>query len=148
MSKEKNEAPADNSPFNDEELEQFKAVLNKEKHETEEKIEQFESRLEELEDALDDTSSSAAHHQGNIASSEEEREKYYTLIEKAKEKLGEIKVALDRIEAGKYGICLVTGKAIQKGRLEAKPWARLSVDAVKEDAGNQSNNGMQVNEAV
>lgn len=148
MSKEKKEAPADNSPFSEEELEHFRTLLKSAQEEAREKTEQFKSRLKELEDALDDTSSSAAHHQGNIASSEEEREKYYTLIEKEKDKLGEIKVALDRIEAGKYGVCLVTGKAIQKERLEAMPWARLSVDAKKSEKGNRSKDRMQVNEAV
>lgn len=125
------EAPINSTPFSDEELEHFKEKLQQEEKEAQEKIETFQNRIDELEQKLDDTKSSSAHHQGNIASSEEEREKYYTMIESEKEKLEQIKVALDKIENGNYGICNVTGKPIQKERLEVKPYARYSVEAVK-----------------
>ena len=43
-----------------------------------------------------------------------------------RETLGEILVALRRIERGTYGICELTGQAIEPDRLEATPWARYS----------------------
>jgi DnaK suppressor protein len=43
--------------------------------------------------------------------------------------LYEINEALDRIRAGTYGICELTGKPIQAGRLEAIPWTRFSAEA-------------------
>ena len=42
--------------------------------------------------------------------------------------LHEIDAALSRIEDKTYGICEGTGKPIAKARLEAKPWARYSVE--------------------
>jgi RNA polymerase-binding protein DksA len=126
---EKQEAPIRNTPFSDEELEHFEKKLKEEQKESEEKIEQYQDHLEEMEDNLDDTNSSAAHHQGNIGTSEDERERYYIMIEKEKEKQEEINMALNRIETGNYGICKVTGEPIQKERLEAKPYAKYSIDA-------------------
>lgn len=125
------EAPINSTPFSDEELEHFKEKLQQEEKEAHEKIEIFQNRIDELQQKMDDTKSSSAHHQGNIASSEEEREKYYTMIEKEKEKIEDINVALDKIENGNYGICNVTGKPIQKERLQVKPYARYSVEAIK-----------------
>ena len=145
---EQQEAPVNNSPFSEEELEHFNERLKEELEDAEEKISTFQGRLSEIEEKLNDTSSSSAHHQGNIASSEEEREKYYAMIEKQNEKIEEIKMAQDRIEAGNYGICNVTGDPIKKERLEVKPHARYSVEAVKSANNLEKNTQINVNEPV
>lgn len=44
----------------------------------------------------------------------------------------EIDEALMRIRRGTYGICELTGKPIEKQRLEAIPWARFSAMAEKQ----------------
>ena len=41
----------------------------------------------------------------------------------------EIDYALNRIRNGTYGTCELTGKPIERGRLEAIPWARFSTAA-------------------
>jgi len=130
----KQETPIHNSPFSEEELEQFEEMLKKEHKESEKKVSQYEDRLEDLESNMDDNSSSSAHHQGNIGTSEDEREKYYIMIEKEKEKQEEINMALNRIETGNYGICKVTGNPIKKERLMAVPYAKYSIEAKKENA--------------
>ncbi len=43
----------------------------------------------------------------------------------------EIEAALDRIDDGVYGICEMTGGAIQKARLEATPWCRYSLEGAR-----------------
>jgi RNA polymerase-binding transcription factor DksA len=45
------------------------------------------------------------------------------------ELLDEVNGALSRIEAGTYGECELTGKAISAARLDAVPWTRFSLDA-------------------
>src|ERR1043166_1521315 len=40
--------------------------------------------------------------------------------------------ALNRIRNGTYGICELTGKAIEPARLEAIPWTRFSASAEKQ----------------
>ena len=49
-----------------------------------------------------------------------------------REMLGEIDAALKRIEEGTYGMCEVSGKPIGIARLEAKPWARVTIDVARE----------------
>lgn len=142
---EKQEAPVNNTPFSEEEIEHFKDRLREEEKGAEEKINTFKDRISEIEQKLEDTSSSSAHHQGNIGSSEEEREKYYAMIEKQKEKIEKISVAKDRIETGNYGICNVTGDPISKERLEIMPYAEYSAEAVK-SANNVDAENMSVRE--
>jgi DnaK suppressor protein len=45
--------------------------------------------------------------------------------------LDEIDAALGRIENKTYGVCQLSGKPIPKARLEAKPWAKYSIEAAK-----------------
>jgi RNA polymerase-binding transcription factor DksA len=56
-----------------------------------------------------------------------------------RETLGEVLAALRRIEQGTYGICELTGEAIEAERLEATPWARYSLAGqaeVEKTSGN------------
>jgi len=94
------ETAVNNTFLNGEELEHFKNKLVEEQDEANNKIEDLKKSIEEIEGNMGDNVSSSAHHQGNIGSSEEQREKKYTLIEKQKDKLGKITVALDRIGTG------------------------------------------------
>ncbi len=44
----------------------------------------------------------------------------------------EIDAALERIDAGTYGICEYTGKPISTERLDELPWTRYSIEAARE----------------
>lgn len=123
------DAPLNTTPYDEEELNHFEKLLRKELKETKEEKANIKESLDNLQDNSDDESSAAAHHQGDIASDEDEREKFLIMLRKQDEKLDEITAALDRIELGTYGICEDTGKKIQKERLEAIPYARLSIKA-------------------
>jgi RNA polymerase-binding protein DksA len=125
------DAPVNNTPYSDEELDHFKDLLKNKKRETRQEIETLKERLEDLTSNQKDKQSGAAHHQGDIASGEDEREKFLIMIEKKKKTMAEIKAALDRIELGTYGVCESTGEKIQKERLEAIPHARFSIEAKK-----------------
>ncbi len=50
------------------------------------------------------------------------------LMEKDRQLLREIDVAIAKIENGTYGTCEGTNKPIGKPRLEAQPWARFSIE--------------------
>ncbi len=54
-------------------------------------------------------------------------EEKQALIRAAQKDLSELKLALKRIQEGKYGLCEKDGKPIERGRLEAYPAARLCV---------------------
>jgi len=54
-------------------------------------------------------------------------EEKQALIRAAQKDLKELKMALGKIESGKYGLCEVDSEPIEKGRLEAYPAARRCV---------------------
>jgi RNA polymerase-binding protein DksA len=68
------------------------------------------------------------NHLGDTATAMYDRELDEGLEEGARETLAEIDAALQRIEAGTYGICEVCGKSIGAERLSALPWTRLCID--------------------
>ncbi|MEM7094383.1 MAG: TraR/DksA C4-type zinc finger protein [Actinomycetota bacterium] len=57
-----------------------------------------------------------------------ERERDLALSSYARAAVEEIDEALERIEAGTYGVCITSGKPIPKERLEAIPWAAERVE--------------------
>jgi RNA polymerase-binding transcription factor DksA len=67
-------------------------------------------------------------HPADTASETFEREKDVSILEQLEEELAELQAALERIDAGTYGIDEVTGKPIAPERLEALPTARTNVD--------------------
>jgi DnaK suppressor protein len=48
-----------------------------------------------------------------------------------KQQLLEVEYALSRIELGSYGICEETGEKIERERLLALPWTRLSIEGAE-----------------
>jgi len=48
-----------------------------------------------------------------------------------RENILEIELALARIETGRYGLCEETEEAIEKERLMALPWTRLSIEGAE-----------------
>ena len=57
-----------------------------------------------------------------------ERERDLTLSAQARDSVRQIDEALQRVEDGSYGICVVSGDPIPKARLEAIPWAAMRVE--------------------
>lgn len=123
---------ANNSPLTEKELAHFEQRLLKMKEETEKEIQTLKDRYEDLSGDADDLQSSQDHHQGDLATREVNKEQLMLSIERNREKLDQIIVALDRIGSGNYGICVESGQPIQKERLEAMPYAVTAV-GVKEN---------------
>ena len=67
-------------------------------------------------------------HMADMGTDNYEQEFTLGLVEKDRVLLREINQALAKIQDGSYGICEGTGKPIGKARLEAKPWARFSIE--------------------
>jgi RNA polymerase-binding transcription factor DksA len=67
-------------------------------------------------------------HPADTASETFEREKDVSILEQLEKELEELRAALERIDAGTYGVDEVTGKPIAPERLEAVPTARTNVD--------------------
>ena len=65
-------------------------------------------------------------HMADMGTDNYEQEFTLGLVQKDRDILREINLALAKIQNGSYGICEGTGKPISKPRLEAQPWARYS----------------------
>jgi DnaK suppressor protein len=72
--------------------------------------------------------SSVDQHPADQATETFEREESLSLLEQLDAQIVDVDRALERIEAGEYGICEACGKAIGKERLEARPAARYCVE--------------------
>jgi len=64
----------------------------------------------------------------DIAAAIEDQDLAVTQREKFMNELKEIELALERIETGTYGMCEETEEPIEKERLLALPWTRLSLE--------------------
>ena len=109
-------------------VQHFKDKLLKEKKRVLEEMGEIQN--ENLKTSIADQSgenSRYSYHLGDTASLAYGREFSMGLAERRQKYLEQIDEALQRIEKGTYGICLVTGEAIPAERLEEVPVAKYSV---------------------
>jgi RNA polymerase-binding protein DksA len=78
-------------------------------------------------------------HMADMGSDVYEQDFTLGMAENERALLDEIDAALQRIEDKTYGVCQMTGKQITKARLDAKPWAKYSIEAerIAESAGGR-----------
>lgn len=122
----------ESSPFGEDTLQYFRELLLEKRQEAQEQADKIKSSISDSNDSDDADSSSITHHLGDVGTEIEEQEMNYQLLERTKKFIEEIDDALERIENGTYGICQSTGKPISKGRLEAVPHTRHSMEAKKQ----------------
>ncbi|MCX7978739.1 MAG: TraR/DksA family transcriptional regulator [Bdellovibrionaceae bacterium] len=65
------------------------------------------------------------------SSAQLEEHSFLVSQERLRLQLSEIEAALSRIESGSYGICEETGELIERDRLLAIPWTRLSIEGAE-----------------
>ncbi len=109
--------------YSDQELEEFKKIIN-------EKLERANKDIDVLKSLLQNNDMT----QSKIITFEESaytysKESNLKLIGRLERFVRDLENALIRIENKSYGICRETGKLISKKRLEAVPHATLSIDA-------------------
>ena len=77
-----------------------------------------------------DAHETSAHglHQADAGSDAYDRDFALSLLSQEQDALFEIDEALKRIAKGSYGVCEMSGKQIPKARLEARPFARFTVE--------------------
>ena len=72
-------------------------------------------------------------HMADVGSDVFEQDFTLGMAETERNLLNEIDAALMRIENKTYGVCQSTGKPIPQARLQAKPWAKFTVEAAREN---------------
>lgn len=105
--------------LNDSELEFFRTQLQTERAKVRERLARHVKDsvydLESLPDEIDQ------------ASRESEQTAMLRLADKERKLLAQIERALQKFDAGDYGICEGTGDPIGRRRLKARPWTRHSI---------------------
>lgn len=123
--------------YNKTTLKKFKKVLLEEREKV---IEDFDFQKNELHKTITDGSgelSSATYHMADVGTDMQEREKSSMFAHRQAKYLAEVDDALERIEAGTYGVCIICGELIEEGRLVAVPIAKYHVHC--KEAQNQRN---------
>lgn len=122
------------SSFAKKELNDFKARLLEEQGE-------LEAQLNEIEEST--FSNSQSDISGEVGLGEEyadagtatfERERDLSIENNVRDLLKKIQRALDRIDAGTFGICERCGKPIEKARIKALPYAGLCIKDAQAEA--------------
>ncbi len=73
-----------------------------------------------------------ASDSADIADNIESYESNTAILKPLEKQYNDVKLALEKIKKGVYGICEVSGEAIEIERLEANPAARTSIAHMKE----------------
>ena len=105
----------------------FYNLLNGRLAEIYEKIHKLSLQIRETEDHSD---TAYSLHMGDAASSSTEREGTARIIQHLQNTAQRIDAAIRRIKDGSYGLCRITGKPIDRERLEAIPETDLSMEAL------------------
>jgi DnaK suppressor protein len=71
-------------------------------------------------------------HMADIGTDTYDQDFMLGLAANERTQLREIDAALARIEDRSYGVCQLTGKPIPKARLDAKPWAKYTIEAARQ----------------
>lgn len=118
----------DKTRYSDEELQEFKEIIELKLEEANEDLQILKSALSYKDDnGTDDTGRS--FNMMEDGSDTLSREEHAQLALRQEKFIESLKNALIRIQNKTYGICRVTGKLINKERLKLVPHATLSIEA-------------------
>jgi RNA polymerase-binding transcription factor DksA len=129
MAEEKmNQEVKDKTRYSDEELEEFKSIIEKKLMKAREDLKMLtEAYNNDDGHGTDDTSPTfKVLEEGYQVLSKEENSR---LAARQQKFINSLENALLRIENKSYGVCRVTGKLISKERLRSVPHATLSIEA-------------------
>lgn len=110
--------------YSDEELEEFKQLINLKLAKAQEELNFYKSQLKS---AADNADNKVKGLDDGISTAETER--LNTLASRQEKYIKHLQNALIRIDNKVYGVCRETGRLISKERLKAVPHATLSIDA-------------------
>ena len=118
------------------ELEEYRALLHAKRR-------QLVGMLNGMEDeALRSSGGNLSNmpvHMADMGSDVYEQDFTLGMAETERAIVNEIDAALQRIEDKTFGVCQMTGKPISKARLDAKPWAKYTIEAerIAESSGSR-----------
>ncbi len=122
------ETKREKTRYSDEELNEFKEIINKKLEEAREGLKLLTEAYttQNANDTNDTSPSFKILEEGSQVLSKEENSQ---LAARQQKFIRDLENALIRIENKTYGVCRVTGKLISKERLRSVPHATLSIEA-------------------
>jgi DnaK suppressor protein len=117
-------AQVEKTRYSDEELEEFKTIIEEKLAKAEEQLAFYFSQLNDLADNPDAKVKGLDDAVGTT-----ESERMTTLAAREKKHIQHLENALIRIQNKVYGVCRESGKLISKERLRVVPHATLSIAA-------------------
>lgn len=115
---------AEKTRYTDQELEEFKQIIEKKLGRA---VEEYNYYLRQLSEMAENDDAKIKGLDDGIGTAENER--LSNMAARQKKLVNHLENALIRVQNKVYGICRVTGKLISKERLKAVPHATLSIEA-------------------
>ena len=106
----------------------FRTRLNQERARIQGDLDNLDAEIATLGMGQQTEGGGAGNHLADDATDIAEQERDLALIGTLQERMREVDRALERLEAGAYGICDRCGQPIASERLEARPFATLCVN--------------------
>lgn len=121
--------------MNEVDLQHFKQLIMAKKNQVSQDMEELHrvSRSEEAQESSEDRSAYSLH-MADRGTDAMEREKNMLFAQREGDYLDYLEEALQRIEAGTYGVCRTCKGTIGRARLEAVPTATQCIDCKKKEA--------------
>ena len=127
-SKKTTQKPKVKSPFGKKFVDQMKARLIEERAKYLHSEETYRAEADALIEGREPGDVQFDEESGEGDTLAVERERDIALSNQARAAVEQIDAALARVEAGTYGVCVVSGKPIPQDRLKAIPWAAERVE--------------------
>jgi len=130
MSKQENVAK---NRYSDEDLAEFKVVIEKKLEEAKQQLEELKVQLTELNNSGDENRAGTF----DDGASNWQREHLNKLAARQQRFVRDLEHALIRINNKTYGVCTITGKLISKERLALVPHATKTVEGKQQEKGDK-----------
>ena len=109
-------------------LDMFRKVIMEQRAEASEEFDIISQQLMDTSGEFDGENQSFALHTAEQGSDAMEREKHFLQAQRTSDYIKKLDEAVERIQRGTYGICVVCGELIEKQRLFAVPITQKHVD--------------------
>jgi RNA polymerase-binding protein DksA len=118
-----------NKRYSDEELEEFRVLINQKIDKAMTEYEQLRAQLDGDKSRDGEDTTRQFNDVFDESSSNFQRSELQRLMTRQLQFVEKLRAALTRIDNKTYGVCRVTGELIPKERLRAVPHATLSIEA-------------------
>lgn len=122
-------------------LDVFRKLILEQQQETREEFDILSQNILDTSGEFDADNQAFSLHTAEQGSDAIEREKTFLHAQRTSDYLKKLEEAIERIDRGTYGICVVCGELIEKERLQAVPITQKHVDCKNKTQVRKPSNG-------